>query len=1415
MTDIKFTPNYVFETSWEVCNKVGGIYTVISTKAPSNITLYKDQYILIGPDVWKNKYNREFIEDKTLFSAWHKQAENDGLYFRIGRWNIEGNPIAILVDFTPFFSKKDEIFKQFWEDYKLDSISGQWDYIEPTMFGYTAAKVIEHFHKYNVMPGEKVVAQFHEWMTGSGILYLKKNLPQVATVFTTHATVLGRCMAGNNLPLYRDLEKYNPDNLSNTLSVRAKFSMEKLSAVHADAFTTVSEITNRECIHFFEKSVDIITPNGFDDSFVPSQDQFEAKRQSARALLFKATEALIKQKLPKDDTLFIVNSGRYEFKNKGIDVFIDSLAAMNQSGALKKPVVAYLTIPADHKNMREDVKKAMEKPDFSHPNVDDYCTHHLNNPNADPIIQRLRSKGLRNLPEDKVKVVFVPCYLDGHDGIFNVSYYDLLIGFDASVFPSYYEPWGYTPLESTAFKIPTITTSLAGFGLWVETGDEAEHPGVVVIDRTDDNEQEVINAMAQWLTDFTALTPSEIDALRKNAHHISRLALWKNLSDFYQQAYSIAIEEKSGYSDIFFDQQTPIPLSVSTDTFKATPFWRKVMINSKMPENLGKLKELAMNLWWSWNQDAIDLFVSLDANHSDTKTFNPLEVINALSASKLHALSHDEVFLLRLEQVYQQFSAYMETPKDPNQPKVAYFCMEYGLHDSLKIYSGGLGILAGDYLKAASDSNVDMVGVGLLYRYGYFNQHISLKGEQIAENLQQQFSLLPIQPVRDHLGNWVIIKISLPGRVLHAKVWEVEVGRISLYLLDTDIDENSEADRSITYQLYGGDWDNRLKQELLLGIGGVRTLNKLNIKPDIFHLNEGHAALLGFERLRVMIEEEKKPFDLAVELVRSSSLFTTHTPVPAGHDDFNEDMMRSYFSHYPKRLEITWDAFMGLGRKREEDHGEKFSMSVLAAKLCQEMNGVSRIHGRVSREMFADMFNGFLPDELHIGYVTNGVHYKTWANHIWKNLYEQTFGKDFLNDVSNEEYWHNIYNVPNAVIKENRDYLRNELIVFAKKRLENDMKERLEDPDLTSKAVSTLNPNALTIGFARRFATYKRAHLLFKNLERLSKIVNIPNRPVQFIFAGKAHPADKAGQDLIKNIIEVSRRPEFVGKIIFLENYDVAVAKKMVQGVDVWMNTPTRPQEASGTSGEKAIMNGVLNLSVLDGWWAEGYLPNAGWALKEEQTYSSNQYQDQLDAETIYNIIEHEMLPAFYETGSDGTSEKWTGYIKNCIAQIAPRFTMKRQLDDYIRQYYKPLAERSNILSANDDRLAKGITNWKQKVKKYWDDIEVVHIKYPDSTKRPLMLGEVFKTEVVLNIKNKLNGQDIGVEVVFGKKSNDKVERLVRVLELKLVKMEGNLITFQGETETVRTGVYDFAYRIYPKNDLLPHRLDFNLIKWA
>jgi glycogen phosphorylase/synthase len=1414
MSDNMRTPDYLFEVSWEVCNKIGGIHTVISTKAGLLQKKFNSNYINIGPDVWRGETdNPEFIEDKGLFAAWREIAIDEGLRFRTGRWNINGYPLAIIIDFTPLIPKKDEILKELWEKFRLDSISGHWDYIEPVLFGYAAGKLIESFVKFNTGHTERALAHFHEWMTGSGVLYLNDRAPGVTTMFTTHATVVGRCLAGNHQPLYRDFEKFDVDAKAREFNVVSKQSLERLAAEKADVFTTVSDLTARECGKFLGKNVDIVTPNGFEDDMVPPDDQFAGKRAEAKDKLKKVSEAVLGRTLGKD-VIFVAHSGRYEMKNKGMDVYIDALVSLKNNGTLKKDVIAFILVPAHQVGPRKDLVNILNNiPGESHTD-EKLLTHSLHEPDYDPVIRRLREAGISNGPGDRVNVIFAPCYLNGNDGVFNLPYYDLLMGMDITVFPSYYEPWGYTPMESIAFRVPTITSNLTGYGLWIKKHYSGNPVSVEVLERNEDNHHQVMEQVAQKLDSYASMKNGEIELIRENTREISRITLWKNLIEYYFRAYDIALNKAEPRIRAL---PAPEPVEQLPGAYKVSsahePKWKVIQVQKHLPDRLCALDLLSKNLWWSWNEDAIEIFRQVDRALWVETGANPLKFLEKVSYRRFMELEKDEAFVKKLDEVHSRFQNYLNEPGREG-PRIAYFSMEYGLHGSLPIYSGGLGILAGDYLKEASDSRVDMVAVGLFYKFGYFRQQLATGGDQIATYEATDFTQVPARQVRYQNGELVMISIAFPGRTVKACIWRVDVGRVPLFLLDTEIEGNQDQDKYITHHLYGGDWENRFKQEMLIGIGGIRALKEMGLEPKLFHCNEGHAAFIGIERLNQYVNEHKLIFSQALEVVRSSTLFTTHTPVPAGHDSFDENLLRTYIAHYPVRLSISWEDFINLGKIHHDDPYEKFSMSYLAANLSQEVNGVSRLHGRVSRYIFNDLWKGYLPEELHIGYVTNGVHHDSWTAGEWKDLYRKALGDGYLENQHLPETWEGIKKTGSAEIWSIRQMLRKRMIGHILESPRHNWLKKHESPGYFINVREKLDKDHLTIGFARRFATYKRAHLIFRDVERLSKIVNNPEMPVQFIFAGKAHPNDKAGQDVMKQIVSISKRPEFSGKILFLQNYDIDLAKVLVQGVDVWLNTPTRPLEASGTSGMKAVMNGVLNLSVLDGWWVEGYRPDAGWALPEERVYENQNFQDELDADTIYGLLEEEIVPMFYKRDKNDIPQEWVEKIKNSISGIAPMFTMRRMLNDYIERYYNKLSDRSSRMTANEFELAKQVSSWKKRLYRGWDNIEVVSVKYPDTTDNALMLGHEHTGEVVLDLKE-LNPSSVGVEqVIVDPHQKNGALDMIEVQELELIETKGSLAYYRIQIYPTRAGAFNYGIRIFPKHREMPHRQDLGFVRW-
>ena len=840
---------------------------------------------------------------------------------------------------------------------------------------------------------------------------------------------------------------------------------------------------------------------------------------------------------------------------------------------------------------------------------------------------------------------------------------------------------------------------------------------------------------------------------------------------------------------------------------------RRVFIQNELPAKLAPLQRLAHNIWWSWSAAAQELFASIDPERFVALNYNPVALLETLDPERVRELAQDKAFLKQLTAVEKSFDAYLAEPRQAG-PRIAYFSMEYGLHISLKLYSGGLGVLAGDYLKEASDSNVDLFGVGLLYRYGYFNQGLTMNGDQIHKYPAQTFTQLPVEPVRKADGTWVKISVPIHGRIVVAKVWQLAIGRIKLYLLDTDHEDNQQEDRALTHMLYGGDNEHRLKQEILLGIGGVRAIEAMDLQPEVYHLNEGHAGFLSLERLRNHVQQDGMSFAEAVEAVRASSLYTTHTPVPAGHDHFPEYLMRNYLYNYAGELGISWEDFIALGRTDRDDASEDFNMSKLSIRLSQRVNGVSKLHGEVSQEMFTPLYPGYTAEEVHIGYVTNSVHYPTWIANDLHRLYSSEFGKDWVRDQSNKDIWRKIHKIDDKKLFAVQQGLKVRLLDYVREKLAVDMRNRGESPRVTFDVLSKIDNDALVLGFARRFATYKRATLLFKNEERLRALVNQPGRPVIFLFAGKAHPADQGGQDLIRHIIHVSKKPEFAGKIIFLEDYNMEMAKLLTQGVDIWLNTPTRPLEASGTSGMKAALNGRPNFSVLDGWWAEGYRPDAGWALPLERTYEEQHLQNELDAEVIYHTMEEEIIPIYFDRDKTGISKRWMGYVKQIIAEVAPTFTMKRMMDDYYERFYTPLGKSQQATAQSDYRSAKTYAAWKQDVAGRWDGISVVERDTFDSVNQALPVGQNFTATVVLDT-NGIDAKDLTLEACFYQRiDEDKIE-LRRAEAFGLQQQQDGKATFALSLDPQLAGVYEYGFRLRPQHPMMPHAQDLNLVYWV
>ena len=842
-------------------------------------------------------------------------------------------------------------------------------------------------------------------------------------------------------------------------------------------------------------------------------------------------------------------------------------------------------------------------------------------------------------------------------------------------------------------------------------------------------------------------------------------------------------------------------------------------VKASLPEPLEPLREIAHNLWWYWNIDAVKLFYRLDPVLWEETNHNPMEILGNIPQPKLEELAADEGVLAHLGRVKVQFDNYMDGPNwysrnYPNGGKtsIAYFSLEFGLAECVPIYSGGLGILAGDHLKSASDLGIPLVGIGLLYQEGYFRQYLNNDGWQQQLYINNDFYNMPIVRVKDKNGEDLKIELDFPNGILSARVWKIQVGRIPLFLLDTNIDENSKENRVITSSLYGGDQETRLRQEMLLGIGGLRALHAMDIWPTICHMNEGHAAFLALERIRTLMELEQLTFGEAFELASAGNVFTTHTPVAAGHDRFPPPLVLQYFRNFIPELGLSADEFLGQGRINTRAADETFTMTVLALKGADQSNAVSRLHCHVSRDMWNSLWPGFPINEIPISYVTNGIHVPSWISQDLVDLYDRYVGPKWREEPTSVEIWNRVNSIPEEEIWRTHERRRERLVSFARKRLYSQLKRQGASDFELNLTRGILNSKALTIGFARRFATYKRADLLFRDMDRLSKILKNPDMPVQIIIAGKAHPRDDEGKELIRRIVHYSRLPEFRGNVIFIEDYDMNVARYMVQGVDVWLNTPRRPLEASGTSGMKAVANGAIHFSVLDGWWDEAYTPDVGWAIGSGESYDDPVYQDNVESNAIYEILEKELVPLFYDIETGRIPRRWVEKMKRSMSQLIPVFNTHRMVHEYFSHCYRPGIDRYNALKADNDSRARALALWKQKIRENWAGIRILRID--SDTPGPFKVGDAVRVTAMVNLGN-LCPEDVRVELYAGMvdASGSLFDARPVIMEYKTDKLKGQI--FEGIITLAKSGKTGYSLRIMPNHPDMYSSSDLMLIKWA
>lgn len=848
--------------------------------------------------------------------------------------------------------------------------------------------------------------------------------------------------------------------------------------------------------------------------------------------------------------------------------------------------------------------------------------------------------------------------------------------------------------------------------------------------------------------------------------------------------------------------------------------FNRITVNPQLPKRIEKLSEVANNLWWSWNTEFLRLFQKIDKDLWEGCNKNPVKFLKQVSQEKLEEASKNIFFLKEYDRVVDNFDAYINSKNtwfSKNHAKnkddlIAYFSAEYGLDQTIPIYSGGLGILSGDHLKSASDLGIPLVAVGLLYKNGYFNQKINGYGEQETEYKDIDLFDLPINPVKDEKGEDLIIYVKFPKRRLYLKVWQINVGRVKLYLLDSDIEKNNEEDRDVTLRLYGGDQEMRIRQEIVLGMAGVNLLKTLGLNPTVYHMNEGHSAFLNLEIIKNIIKEKQVSFDVAKDIASSKTVFTTHTPVPAGNDIFPIALVEKYFKDFWPRLGLSREEFLKLGMKPTEDLEPGFNMGILALKIAGKKNGVSKLHGAVSRELFGEVWPEIAANESPIGYVTNGIHTCSWLSPRLKELYNKYLIPYWQDSMHEDRVWEKVRNIPNDKIWEAHQERKEKLLDLVRKSTQERLRRSNYSYDEINEIVSKINPNALTIGFARRFATYKRATLIFKDIERITQILNNQDKPVQLIFAGKAHPRDKEGQDLIKYIHDISLMPQFKGKIFLLENYNIAMSRYLISGVDVWLNNPRRPMEASGTSGQKASVNGVINFSVLDGWWAEGYNQYNGWTIGTNAEFDSYEAQDRADSESLYYTLENKIVPLYYAKEKNGISPKWVEMMKESIVSTGGKYSTARMLVDYTEQLYLPLCDLTNKYYQDVDNVA-AFNNWKHDLLNNWKDIKITQVNNLDNI--TIDAGNNIEVKCEVELPN-INVENIEVEVYYGKILDNGVVENVSIIPMFLEKAdeEARKYYYTAKVELSTGGNYGYTFRVMPKHEMLLEPTNLNLIKW-
>ncbi len=1406
-------PGFLYVISWEVCNRLGGVHTVLETSAPAIASRYGDDVLYVGPDLWADRAAQAtFVEDAVQPTLAALAAERD-VPVRFGRWRIEGSPAVALVDSGRLLESKNRLLGDLWNDFGVDSIHADWDSVERILFAYATGMLVElHYHTAVRSRGLRAVAHFHQWQTAAGLLRLAKTTPEIGTVYNPHGSALGRALAGGGVKLHRDLATVEPAKTARERHLDAQHTLEVAAAKQASVLVDVSEHSAVETAHLLGRRPDLVTPNGWTTTPRPDAKH----RDEVRAALFRTAERFLGSPVDPVRTRLVFSSGRYEFRNKGLDVVMDVLGRLCEDPEPPaRPLLYCVAVAAPQTGPRPEVVRRLKEPELAG-TACGVCTHNLAHPEDDPILTACRTHGIDNRPGDAARILFAPVRLDGRDPVLPFSYADVLQASDITIFPSSYEPWGYTPVESLAAGVPTVTTDLTGFGRFVLTLPEEERAGVTVLPGEKVDNGQVAESLVQALKRYLARSDEELAALRRSGEPILKRLSWETLIGKTIEAHGIALERAAARRATAI-----IPGLTRTSTRSMLlipgqsanrPRLHHFTVSTSLPERIARLGELSMNLWWCWNPRARSLFEQLDPAAWAASGENPVRMLRAADPARALEQARDPGYQRAYDAVCEEYDRYRERPA-AETPSTAYFCAEFAIHESLPIYSGGLGVLAGDHLKSASDLRLPLSAVGLRYANGYFVQRIEADGRQGVEFRRHDPRDMPMAEVLGEDDEPLRISIPLPERELKAGVWKVAVGSVTLYLLDTAIPEGDPADQGVTDRLYPSDREPRLRQEILLGMGGWRMLRALGKTPRVCHLNEGHSAFLLLERLLELVEEEGLTFAQAQAVVRASTAFTTHTPVPAGHDRFSEGLMRRYFGPLAQRLGLDWAEFLDLGRTSREDH--EFSMTVLALRLSDRANGVSVLHGQVSRDMLAGVWPGIHPAETPVDSVTNGVHLATWVGPEMDEVFRANLASDWAENHPSREVWAGAEEIADDEIWRAHETQKRRMIAWLREDVERTGLRRGEGAATLQRRIEGITENALWIGYARRFAPYKRATLLFRDADRLQALLDDGSRPVRVVFAGKAHPDDREGSDLVQKIVGLTNDPRYEGRVFFVENYGVGIARHLVQGVDVWLNTPTRPLEASGTSGMKACLNGGLHLSVLDGWWCEGYDGTNGWAIGGGREYENAEMQKEYDSRSLYGLLESEIVPLFFERGLDGLPPGWIAKMKRSIATVPGTFNTHRMVSDYVRFAYAPLGNEVAGMVGDDYRLAKARAARHAVLRAAWESVKIEDLSVTDLSRGSIALGEVLEVRARIRL-GQLTAEDVTVELFIGR-SGEKgalVHPVVIALQRDGEVKEG-VAHYAGAYLPRGAGSFRYGVRVLPAASSFAESAHLGLVRWA